>query len=228
MKKQNNKYAVASLLAAFVLTFSNPVFAKSELHKGSINFGSSQFDGDERVSGNTHGFENSSSAVGAEFFLTEQVSFNISKDTAKQDYSTSRLNNLTCDIDTTALGLRLHSSRVNYRDGTGTGLSIGILSVDGKADCEDDYFIYPTIDSDSESIVFTWEKGVGNGEIVSLSLVSDTDDFLDDRRFSFGLSKILNNDIFVGIGVYIAETAEDTNGNNTEVTGITFSVSYLF
>jgi hypothetical protein len=217
-----------SLLKIAVICLAPSVaFAEPDLHRGGLSFGMSSVDGDDTLFGTGYSYDGDTTTFGGYYFVTENVSIGLAKTDGDLDYGAT-LDNFSCDVDGTSISASFHPKRTNYFTGEGNGYSFGIQSTDSDADCEDDYFYYNSISSDDQHVTFDASRGLGDGLVLTAGFASNTDDFLDDKLFSFGFSKMLDSNFAVSLGISIGETAEDSDGDNTEQTTLSFSGGYLF
>jgi hypothetical protein len=131
-------------------------------------------------------------------------------------------------VDGTSVTASFHPKRTNYFTGEGNGYSVGVEANDAEADCEDNNYYYSTLETDDNYLTFKATRGLGDGLVLKAGFASNTDDFLDDKSFSFGFSKMLDSNFAVSLGISFGETAEDSDGDNTELTSLLFSGGYLF
>ena len=217
-----------SLLKIAIICLAPSVaFAEPDLHRGGLSFGMSSVDGDTTLFGTAYSYDGDSTTIGGYYFVTENVSIGVAKTDGDFDYGET-YDNLSCDVDGTSVTASFHPKRTNYFTGEGNGYSFGIQSTDSDSDCEDDNFYYDTISSDDQHVTFGASRGLGNGLVLTAGFASNTDDFLDDKLFSFGFSKMLDSNFAVSLGISFGETAEDSDGDNTELTSLLFSGGYLF
>ena len=215
------------LKLAIVLFLPTAVYAEPGLHRGSVGFVIDSYDGDQTILGSIRSYDGDITDFNAEYFLGEKFSVSLSKGSGDLNYG-AIADNLTCDIDGTAISAAIHPSRVNYFTGEGSGFNFGVSSIDVDAECEDDFYYYNTVSTKGEDVNIELARGLGNGLVFEFGMSSDTDDFLDDLAIGFRVTKTFEGGFALNFGMEVSETAEDADGDNAELTSIGFGAGFLF
>jgi hypothetical protein len=191
------KYCLLALVIAF------PAAAQENLHLGSLSWAITSGDGEN----GDLDFDVDATALTGEYFVSEKVSLGITFEYYEEQYDFYADNDL-CETDSLQLGVAYHARRANILAGTGKGYSVGIRSDDRSTDCRDDNGFASSDDETTEYIDFKYDRGLGNGLTFRAYLLTDIDDFLDDREIGLGLTKIFGDQIGISALYAISESTE--------------------
>jgi len=202
------------ILGVMIFTLSG--FASAEMHKGMFAYNYSTIGADISANGLTVDGDIKQNSMIFGYFVNDNIELMGSKSTGKYELVGEEI-----DMDSSVFGFRYHTSRVDLREGTGSGLSFGVSSNETKMN-------YAGVSAEgSETFLSTgYSTGLGNGLSFNFSFAAQADDIGDNNVIAVSLGKCILEGICLQGGYHYS--AANSDGISIDGSGFSLGFGVLF